>query len=160
MLNSHFQLSSSRQLGKETSAPISTSCSGRIVGSTCKGIYRSIWAAWRTSGATKGMTLASFGNHGEDRIQHGDSRHGGEEKVPTEVSASLTAGGLKGAPKRSLGVERRSSRSTNREVHYAMDLTRRIKSCRGWREVQALFEEEEGQYNEIHVSATVVAVRR
>ena len=59
------------------------------------------------------------------------------------------------------GNRRKKGRDgSNYDVNMAMDLTRRIKACREWREVQALFEAEVQRYNQIHVSATVVAMRR
>ena len=153
-----LHLSASRQFGlRAASAPIS--CSIKIAGSTWAGVHRTTGATWRSSGASKGQTVASFGDHGERRMKHEDIQNGGEDEVTVvETSTSSSAGGGKGAPRRRGGGETRSS--SNRELHQAMDLTRRIKACLAWREVQALFEAEAGQYNEIHVSATVVAVRR
>ena len=42
----------------------------------------------------------------------------------------------------------------------AVLLTRKIKSCRSWKELQDLYMDRGGQYNEIHISATIVTLRR
>ena len=41
-----------------------------------------------------------------------------------------------------------------------MEATRRIKSCRSWRQLLELYRTEGQWYNHIHVSATIVALRR
>lgn len=51
---------------------------------------------------------------------------------------------------------------TSRGISRSPDvlLTRKIKSCQSWRELQDLYMDMGDQYNEIHISATIVALKR
>ena len=63
-----------------------------------------------------------------------------------------------GAPE--LGTAQPLDRSPSSGRAAAAALTRHIKSCRSWRELQGLFISRGWQYNAVHISATVVALRR
>ena len=138
-------------------AAMESDATGRVPVSTWEGMGPNGPGSPMSSKATEssGDTPQSRGRRSQLQgdTTTADDRVGGGLQDVTPASGLIPAVGN--------GMGRRKGRDgSNNDIHMAMDLTRRIKSCREWREVQALFEAEVQRYNQIHVSATVVAMRR